>query len=140
MVKYPSLPPLNDGTVSHLTEGWHPAVIVGDPKSLGNPRFRNALYQVLPATSWKDSDEFRRFTKNEDLYPIIGAREGGFKNKTVVLVDQIMTIDLNYQLAQGMASQKMRMKVMGSLNLAEWGHIQAKLMNYFQSQSVDHLE
>lgn len=137
MVKYPEQPTLSDGTSQHITQNWHPAVIIADPKYLGRPRFRDTLYQIVPATTYKP--EFA-WAKNQHVYPLIPAREGGFKNDSVILLDQIMTLDLNYLLARAMQERQLKMKVIGSLNQVEMQSLLDALVHYLQSQKLTHLE
>lgn len=126
-----------------MIEDWHPAVIVGNPANLGRPRFRNALYQVVPATSWKENDDFRAFTKNAALYPVIKQREGGFERDSVILIDQIMTLDLNYLLATGKpkpgSKKNTRISTMGQLNQQEAKVILGLVTDYFRAQKIGHL-
>jgi hypothetical protein len=131
MINYPTTSP-------HMTQDWHPAVIIGTPRNVGRPRFREALYQIVPTTSWKDTDEFERFTKNTSLYPIIYSRDGGLKKTSVILIDQIMSIDLNHFISLGNNFKKAAL--LGVLTKAEMQVIMDCINHYFQSQGLEHLD
>lgn len=114
----------------------HPAVIVGNPSKLGRPRFRDSgLFQIVPATSYKD--EYKDWVKNKRLYPIIPKRENGFEKDSVILLDQVMTVDLQYFLA--LKPPQIDVAGYGALNQAEMKIIMDGLNAYFQAQTYEHL-
>lgn len=133
--KYPVYEELKDGgktTKNLIMQKKHPAVIVGDPSKLGRPRFRDSgLFQIVPATSYKD--EYIDWVKNKKLYPIIPKRENGFEKDSVILLDQVMTIDLQYFLA--CKPPQIDVAGYGALNQEEMTVIMDGLKAYYQAQT-----
>lgn len=71
-------------------EGVRPALVVGIPQRLGNPRF--PLLLVAPMTS----DRSQTWAINSpDLYPALAAGEAGLPQNSIILLDQVRAIDLN---------------------------------------------
>ena len=71
-------------------EGYRPAIVAGLPENLGVPRFNVGI--VVPLTtdrhqSWAIS--------SPELYPRFEAGTGNLPKNSIVLLDQIRTIDLN---------------------------------------------
>ena len=69
-------------------EGYRPAIVVGFPSMLGQPRFFTIL--VVPMTtyrnqSWTDS--------SPNLYPIFSAGTTGLRSPSIALLDQLRAID-----------------------------------------------
>ena len=127
----------NLGTVNNkIMQDWHPAIVVGVPKNLGKPRFRDALYQVVPCTSFKE--DYRHWCGNTRLYPLIPKREGGFTQDTLVLLDQLMTLDLNYYLMD--MPSRVSFTGLGALTQAEMKTVLDGIKGYFEAQNYSHLE
>lgn len=139
MIKYPEYPVLNDAkeTKYRVIKDWHPAVLVGDANHIGNPRFRDSLYQIVPATTWQASFDW---ADKHDLYPVFKARPGGFRNDSIVLLDQLLTVDLNYHLARGIVDRGLRIKPIGSLTQSEMKSLLEKIQSYYRAQNISHLE
>lgn len=133
MFKYPTHSGAS-GAVNHITQDWHPALIVGVPHAAGRPRFRDSLYQIVPTTSAKS--EYKSWSSNRRLYPLVSARDGGFEKDSLVLLDQVLTVDLNYYFLQHPPC----VRVMGKLNRDEMQAIMAKLVSYFEAQDCSGLE
>lgn len=71
-------------------EGVRPALVVGIPQRLGNPRF--PLLLVAPMTS--DLSQTWA-TASPALYPTLTAGEAGLPQNSIILLDQVRAIDLN---------------------------------------------
>jgi len=72
----------------HEQEGLRPAVLIGLPEEVGTPRF--PLVTVLPVTRYRQQVWARR---SPVLYPVLPAGAGGLRGESVVLLDQIRTVD-----------------------------------------------
>ena len=97
-------------------EGYRPAIVVGFPNLLGQPRFLVII--VVPITtyrnqSWADN--------SPNLYPVFNAGIAGLKSSSIVLLDQIRAIDarriVNYR---------------GSLTIEQYQIIQDGLKKMFE--------
>ena len=69
-------------------QGYRPAIVVGFPNLLGQPRFPVIL--VVPMTTYKNQSWV---DNSPDLYPVFPAGTAGLRSPSVALVDQIRAID-----------------------------------------------
>lgn len=70
-------------------EGVRPALVVGIPQRLGNPRF--PLLLVAPMTSARSQTWA---AASPELYPTLPAGEAGLPQNSIILLDQVRAIDL----------------------------------------------
>ncbi len=73
----------------HEQEGLRPVVVVGNPELVGHPRF--PVLEVVPLTSFRGQEWVK---KGNSLYPTLKAGIGGIPKDSVVLLDQIQTVDV----------------------------------------------
>ena len=71
-------------------EGIRPALIVGLPQTLGNPRF--ALIFIAPLTTNRNQNWANA---SPSLYPPLSQGDANLPQNSLVLLDQIRAIDLN---------------------------------------------
>ena len=69
-------------------QGYRPAIVVGIPQRLGTPRY--PLLLVVPLTSNRQQSWA---TDAPDLYPILNAGDGNLPAESIVLLDQVRSID-----------------------------------------------
>lgn len=72
----------------HEQEGLRPAVVVGLPERVGTARYPLSL--VAPMTTQRGTWAER----SPDLYPILEAGSGGLTRTSIVLLDQVRSLDL----------------------------------------------
>jgi mRNA interferase MazF len=79
----------------HEQVGFRPAIIVGYPNYLGIPRF--SLVAIVPMSGFDQTKEFREWwvTRSPSLYPVFDAGVGGLETKSIALLDQLTTVDVN---------------------------------------------
>ncbi len=72
----------------HEQEGYRPAIVVGLPRQAGTPRFD--LIMVVPLTT----DRGQSWAKiSPSLYPHIPSGTAGLRSDSIVLLDQVVSID-----------------------------------------------
>jgi mRNA interferase MazF len=98
----------------HEQEGSRPAVVVGLPDRAGEPRYPAVL--VVPLTT----QEGAWSRKAPGLYPRIQAGAGGLPRPSVVLLDQLRSVDA-----------RRVSRYLGSLSEDEWRPIHAGLTQIF---------
>jgi mRNA interferase MazF len=98
----------------HEQEGSRPAVVVGLPERAGEPRYPTVL--VAPLTT----QEGAWSRKASRLYPRLRVGAGGLPRQSVVLLDQLRSIDV----------QRVS-RYLGSLTEDEFQPIQAGLTQIF---------
>lgn len=69
-------------------EGLRPAVVVGVPEEAGAPRFPVSI--VAPLTTREGAWSER----SPELYPRLQAGSGGLRRDSVVLLDQVRSLDI----------------------------------------------
>jgi mRNA interferase MazF len=70
-------------------EGYRPAIVVGFPDVLGRLRFQVII--VAPMTTYKNQPWA---DNSPNLYPVFSANIAGLKSTSIVLLDQIRSIDV----------------------------------------------
>jgi mRNA interferase MazF len=73
----------------HEQEGYRPAIIVGLPQTLGNPRFPVVL--VVPLTSDYNQDWANAAPA---LYPRLSAGAANLRSPSIALLDQVRSLDV----------------------------------------------
>lgn len=81
--------PLYDPS-GHEQEGPRPAVVVGSPELLGEPRF--PMVVLAPMTSDRDGAA-RAATESPRLYPRFTRGTGNLRSDSVCLLDQVRALD-----------------------------------------------
>ena len=72
----------------HEQEGLRPALVIGLPEYLDSPRFPTIV--VIPLTT-KIGD----WSKDNKLYIQIQKGEGNIRKNSLLLIDQILSVDIN---------------------------------------------
>ncbi len=73
----------------HEQEGLRPAVVVGLPERVGTPRYPFSL--VVPMTTQRGT----WVERSPELYPVLEAGSGGLTRTSIVLLDQVRSLDLD---------------------------------------------
>jgi len=73
----------------HEQQGPRPAVVVGVPDTLGEPRFPTLV--VIPLTSQLEDWT----TKAPDLYPLLETGAGGLTLPSAALIDQVRSVGVS---------------------------------------------
>ncbi len=71
-------------------QGYRPAVVVGLPEALGTPR-----YPVLPVVPLTTDRGQQWASASPDLYPRLAAGVGNLPQASIVLLDQVRSLDSN---------------------------------------------
>ena len=101
-------------------EGFRPAIVVGLPDFLGVPRFPVAL--VVPLTS----DRQQAWAlESPSLYPRLPAATGGLRSPSIVLLDQLRSLD----------ARRLR-RYLGSLSTKEYASIRNGLNAMFAQPQI----